>query len=152
MGKLECAKIPKAERQELERELLETLTKFGLTAQGKEFVHDLLMDSEVVMLARRLRIARRLLQGHSYRRIARDLRVGIDTIEKIHEWLDAKCEDYRRVLPPLLKKGPKKLHKIRVPIEPFSFRELRKRYPAHMLLFNLLLGDPRSAWAEEDGE
>lgn len=152
MTKVESAKLPRQERKELETELLEVLVKFHLSEGGKQLVRDLLTESEVVMIARRLRIARQLLQGRSYRWIAKNLRVGLDTIEKVHRWLDEKFEDYRRVLPPLVKRGDGRLKKRRVFIEPYSFRDIRRRYPAHMLLFNILLGDPRYEWVEEDEE
>ena len=153
MTKVESARIPRGQRKELEEEFLDVLMKFKLTEEGKHFMKDLLTESEVVMLARRLRIARQLLQGRSYRLIAKNLHVGLDTIEKVHHWLDAKFEDYRRMLPPLVKKGEIRLKKQRVFIEPRSFRDLRRRYPAHMLFFNILFGDPRHAWVEvEDKE
>jgi uncharacterized protein YerC len=152
MTKVESARIPKEQKRELEEELLGVLLKFHLSQDGVRFMRTLLTESEVVMLARRLRIARQLLQGRSYRWIAKNLRVGLDTIEKVHHWLDEKFEDYRSVLPPLVKRGPVRLKKRKVFIEPHSFRDLRRRYPAHMLFLNILLGDPRYEWVEEDDD
>lgn len=94
-----------------------------------QFLSDLFTESEFVMFARRLQIAKRLLAGFSYLRIRRDLRVGLDTIQVVHEWLENKFEDYRRVIPPLFKSPQAQWE-----------RALRRAYSAHYLLLKLLLG------------
>lgn len=150
MAKVEHRRFNKAQRQALREEFLSILHALKAGNDVLAFLGDFFTESEFIMFARRVSVAQRLLAGHSYHHIKQDLHVGLDTVQVVHEWLDGKFEDYRSVLPTLKNKGPRRVHKHRVPIEPYSFRGLRRRYPMHFLLFNVLLGDPRFVWVEED--
>lgn len=107
---------------------------------------DLLSESERIMIVRRLRIARRLLLGHSYLVIRRSLGVGLHTIQDVHRWLNRRFRDYRKILRPVLERAAERGAKERrigtIPLDPLSFRAIRKKYPTQSLLFTMLLGDP----------
>ena len=104
----------------------------------KRFLRDLLTESERIMMGRRIIVAQRLLEDKSYLEIKQELGVGMDTIIRVHRWLEDDVDGYE--------KGVKKLGKIfesrqekidKAYLDPFSFEGLRKRYPLHFFLFNL---------------
>ncbi|MEK7590818.1 MAG: Trp family transcriptional regulator, partial [Patescibacteria group bacterium] len=119
-------------------EFEKVLRECGISPEGKDFLFGLLTQSEIIMLGRRVQIARRLLQGHSSKKIERELKVGQTTVQAVHQWLQKKIPGYRRALPAV----PQPRKKGFVPADPYTFRGLRKRYPLQYLLLNLLLGDP----------
>lgn len=139
MGKVQHRQLTKSEWEALRRTLVTAFRRSGVKREGEELLFDLLTKSEVIMLARRLLIAQHLLKGESFEEIARELHVGLPTVQSIDHWLEAKLPFYRRILRFEEDAGKKK----RFPADPHSFRGLRARYPAHFALFNLLLGDPR---------
>jgi uncharacterized protein YerC len=145
MGKVDYRTLTKSQREENRAILLKTFAGFGLTRDGQEFLEDLLTESEITMLARRLLIAKKLLAGEEIGSIARDLHVGSLTVRSIDTWLEQKFDAYRTVLPPLLQKEkPRegKTRRHRIPLDPYSFRGMRKRYPSNFALLNCLLGEP----------
>lgn len=131
MGKIDHRTLTKDGYQKIEKELSAMLKEFGMRADGISFMLQLLTKSEVVMAGRRIQIAHRLLTGQSFPRIAKDLTVGVSTIRNVHNWLEERIGQYRLALPPILEDKP---------ISGFSM--LRKTYPAHFMLINMLLGDP----------
>lgn len=126
--------------QNIKKELKEALYKCGVTNKGMEFLLGLLTESEIIMLGRRLQIARLLLSKKSISEIQNELHVGQTTIEGVEAWLQKKLPGYRRDLYVAKKRRKTKDY---VPVDPLSFRALRQRYPMEFLLINLLLGDPR---------
>lgn len=111
--------------------------KFGMENDGIEFFKQLLTESEVVMLGRRMQIARLLLRGFSFPKIARELKVGTSTIRGVHRWLRKRWPEYRLLLASL----PTKYTEM-PPYEGVFLGELRRKYPGKMVLLDLLLGDP----------
>ena len=104
----------------------------------KNFLSDLLTESERIMLGRRIIIAQKLLKEESYEQIARDLGVGTDTINRVHRWLADEANGYEQVVKKLEKELDARQEKINSKyIDPFSFKGLRKRYPLHFFLLNL---------------
>ncbi|HEY9713919.1 MAG TPA: Trp family transcriptional regulator [Candidatus Peribacteraceae bacterium] len=134
MAKIDHRTLGKERHQSMDKELAGALKLFGMKEEGVSFFRQLLTESERVMVVRRLQIARRLLLGHSFPRIAHDLGVGVSTIRGVHGWLNEQMKDYRAALNPLLqdfdegRDSPAKL-----------FGKLRKKYPAHFLLISILL-------------
>ena len=63
------------------------------------FLSELLTPGEVLMLGRRIRIARALLAGQSFEEIAQGQRVSFSTIQAVHGALERGLRGYRRVLP-----------------------------------------------------
>jgi len=83
-GKLDYRKISPKQRKALQKELLLTLTKLGMSKDAATFLNDLLTRSEIIMLARRIQIAKRLLLNHSFEEIKRDIHVGLATIRLVN--------------------------------------------------------------------
>lgn len=109
----------------------------------KHFFKDLLSESEAIMLARRIEIAKRLLEGESYDNIAKDLKVGKDTIGRVQGWLSSGFGGYEKAVGGFNKELKKRFKNLKIDdgIEPFSFRWLKQKYPFHFLLFNLIDSD-----------
>lgn len=66
--------------------------------EAKTFFKDLLPLKETAMLARRLQIARMLIEEYTYDEIKTSLKIGSSTISKIQNWLEAGGTGYRNVI------------------------------------------------------
>lgn len=62
------------------------------------FLQDLLTKSEMQMLSKRLRIAKLLLKGKTYRSIEIEIKVSHGTVAKIAEWLAQKGDGFRKII------------------------------------------------------
>ena len=139
MGKVQHRQLTKKEWDALRSELLAALRRMGIKRQGEELLFDLLTKSEVIMLARRIFVAKALLKGEALDAIARRLHLGFATIQQVDRSLEQRLPSYRQVLGADTREKPTGS---KIPLDPHSFRGLRARYPAHYAFFNLLLGDP----------
>ncbi len=106
----------------------------------KKFLRDLLTESERIMIGRRILIAQKLLRDVSYDEIIRELKVGKDTIMRVHRWLSNEPSGYEETIRKLEKVLS---NRVKIPTEdgrkldPFSFQGMKRRYPMHFALFNL---------------
>lgn len=109
----------------------------------KHFFKDLLSESEAVMLARRIEIAKRLIGGESYEKIAIDLKVGMDTISRVQQWLTSGFGGYEKAVRGFAKELDRRLNRKAKMDDavPYSYEWIKRKYPLHFLLFNLLSGD-----------
>lgn len=109
----------------------------------KKFFKDLLSQSEAVMLARRIEIAKRLLEGEPYDGIIRNLKVGKDTVSKVQRWLTSGFGGYEKAISGFQKELNRRFSKSSKSGEsaPYSFNWMKQKYPLHFLLFNLISGD-----------
>ena len=103
----------------------------------KNFFKDLLTTSEMVMISRRIQIAKLLIKSWTYRRIKEKLGVGIATIVQVDKWLNEGFGGYRQALKKINAGNIDKLEKI--PPAPFSLDHIRRKYPSHFALLNLLM-------------
>ena len=126
-----------SDRQRIET--LDTLYTAAGTVRGRNamklFLRDLLTESERIMLGRRIIIARKLIAGESHRDIESQMRVGRDTIGRIQKWLWDQLPGYEQAVAELEKEFEKRIFKKQY-AESALFR-LKKKYPAHFLLFPL---------------
>ena len=106
----------------------------------KNFFKDLLSESEAVMLARRIQIAQYLLMDKGYDEIAEILKTGHSTIAGVHRWLISGFGGYENAIKSFETAVNKRFKKKKGEKEymPNSFGWLKKKYPMHFLLFNLL--------------
>jgi len=81
MGKFDYRDLSAAKRRSLLDQLAEVIVAFRKKEEVRQFLERLLTPSEVVMLARRWRIAELLVGGRTYDQIQRKLGVGISTIQ-----------------------------------------------------------------------
>ena len=103
----------------------------------KQFLRDLLTESERLMIGRRIVIAQKLLQDHSYNQIMKEMKVGPDTIMRVHRWLEDENDGYEKVIKNLEKVLEARQSKRKEFYDPYSFKGLKQKYPLHFLLFNL---------------
>lgn len=136
MPKLALDTMRDSDERALRKIFQTTLRKLEKEKNLKEFFEVALMPSEIVMLARRIQIAKLLMEGFSIIAIKKKLRVGQRTVENVHRWLSS-YRQYRTELPKALGYG----RKGKIPPTPYSFTWLRKKYPLHFLLINLLFDD-----------
>lgn len=141
MPRVQPKTISKSEKYELLNELWSLVALLKTREEIKNFFRDLLSETEEVMLARRIRIARFLLEGKSYENIRESMHTSYVTIAGVHRWLQRGSEGYKNMLPQLEKELEKQRNqqaKTREQRQPFTFAWLKKRYPLHFLLLNLL--------------
>mgnify|MGYP001567121549 FL=1 len=103
------------------------------------FFKDLLTLSEVVMISRRLQIAKMLLVGLEYGEIKEKLRVGLGTIYQVEKWLKRGFGGYQPIIERHNKTAKFKIRGMKIGEHntPYTFSWLKKKYPVHFLLFNL---------------
>ena len=107
----------------------------------KNFFKDLVSETEAIMLARRIQIAQYLLLGKGYSEIAEELRTSHITIAKVNRWLISGFGGYETAVKSLeaeIKKRLGKKYSEESGSIPYSFGWVKKKYPLHFLLFNLL--------------
>lgn len=121
-------KISKNQQEELFIKLAKCLVELKNPVEAAQFIKDLLSETEVLMLARRLQIAELLLDGLKYDEIKERLKVGPGTIAKVQTWLNLYGEGYRTVISRLSRKGGKDvMHEQTTQ----SFNRLKKQYPMY---------------------
>lgn len=106
----------------------------------KRFFKDLLSEGEAIMLARRIEIAKRLLEGESYAQISSEMRVGADTIAKVQNWLISGFGGYEKAVKGFKKELDNRFNKASnaKKNKPYSFDWIKQKYPLQFLLFNLI--------------
>lgn len=129
-------KIEKLSDKEVMR-TLDALYTAASAVHGREavklFLRDLLTKSERIMLGRRIIIARKLINGESYREITKSLGVGQDTIIRVQKWLQDQMPGYEQAIAGLEKEFNRRQEK-RLYAQSALYR-LKKKYPLHFLLF-----------------
>jgi uncharacterized protein YerC len=133
--KVRAKQLP--EKQKIET--LDTLYTAAGTVRGRSamklFLRDLLTESERIMLGRRIMIARKLIAGEPHRDIEAELGVGRDTIGRVQRWLWDQLPGYEQAVAELEKEFEKRNFKKQFATN--ALFRLKKKYPAHFLLFPL---------------
>jgi uncharacterized protein YerC len=137
--KLKPRRIVKKEKVRYLDALYTAISTLSSRGEVKEFLRQLLTESERIMIGRRIIIAQKLLAGESYSQIMDELHVGVDTIMRVHRWLGEAGTAYEKTILKLEKAYNKRFKKNgdKGGAEWGSFAWLKKRYPLHFLLFNL---------------
>ncbi len=129
------------ERMKLLDELWTMIALLETRQEVKNFFKDLLSETEAIMLARRIHIAKLLLQGWTYEDISAELKTSYVTIGSVHRWLQGGFGGYTKLLPRLekeIKRREKLREKKQEAHAPFTFEWIKRKYPLHFLLFNLV--------------
>src|SRR3989344_201407 len=118
-------------------DVLDTLYTAAGAVRGRSsmklFLRDLLTESERIMLVRRIIIARLLIAGESQRNIEAQLKVGRDTIGRVQHWLEDQLPGFETAVAELEKELTGR--EFRRNYAQSALFRLKKRYPAHFLLF-----------------
>ncbi|GIW67618.1 MAG: hypothetical protein KatS3mg096_486 [Candidatus Parcubacteria bacterium] len=89
--------ISDQEKAELLEEFCEAISVLKNRQEIMHFITDLLTKQEVIMLAKRIKIAKLLLKGLSYREIEKVVKVSHGTIAKVAVWLYESGEGFRLI-------------------------------------------------------
>ena len=111
------SRISNKEKEELLEEFCQAISVLKSPKEIMNFITDLLTKQEMIMLAKRLKIAKLLIEGKDYRSIESLLKVSHSTIAKVNQWLLESGEGFRLVAERTKKEKPK----------PESFWELAMR-------------------------
>lgn len=136
-GKLSPGQLSEKELKKWRAAFLANLKHWEREGELLGFLELLLTESEIIMCARRIEIAKLLLSGLSYAKIEERLGVGQKTVESVDRWL-SQYREYRKVFPKALdarRRGDPNY------LRASSFKALRHRFPLHFLIFNLILDD-----------
>lgn len=111
MARLNAGRLSQKERVVLRHELVNAVRTLRKTDVAR-FLEDLLTPSEILMLGRRIRIAKALLAGETYEEIAYRQKASYSTIQLVDRAIQRGIEGYRRVvarLPQRTKRQPTRL-------------------------------------------
>lgn len=110
-------RLSKEEILDLTFDLINAFRLVKMPISTALFLQDLLTASEIKHLAKRLRIAKLLLDGQTHRNIAKKLHCSLATVTKVGFWLNQGGDGFREVISKLPRryKMPKSLP--RRPIE-----------------------------------
>lgn len=122
-------KLSKPERESIVLELIEAFVNCKTIEEAAMFTQDLLTESELSFISRRLRIAKLLLQDKTYKDIQDSLYVSQTTIAKIGFWLNHRGEGFRNII----KKLPNKPLRDYDPLNRSPWTSLKRQYPAYFL-------------------
>ena len=114
------------------KNICEKLASLKTAEEVSDFLNRLLTKNEIDRVARRLGVARRLMDKISYVKISTDLLVGSDTISRVSRWIKEGIYNVsrsRKTRPYSVEDGSR---------EPLSSRWVRKRYPWHFVLSEIL--------------
>lgn len=143
MAKVDYRMLLPSDRETLRKEFFQVMESLDVGKELQEMVVDMFKTSEIIMFTRRVRIARLLVTGLPFTQIAKILRVGLDTIESIDEFLEGKLPNYRTIIPSILKhhhhdllSGAGVCKECRATLE--------RHYPHHSLVLRLALEYPIS--------
>lgn len=127
MGKYEAARrLSKKQIDDLFIDFARALACIRSPVEAANLIKDLLTEQEVVILGRRLQIARFLYYGNTYGQIHRMMRVGNSTIAKVHAWMDLYGEGLKLVI----KRTKKHSHESK-DLDALSWSRHKKKYPMY---------------------
>jgi uncharacterized protein YerC len=145
MSKIEPRKLSKQKIFQFEKELRGALLHPKKKEDSVSLIMEVLTPSERIMAARRIQVAKRLLNGESYISIKRKMKVGFPMIHNVDTWLESNFDEYKNIIPPLLEEAKEKSSvkgNRKKPLgDPYTFTGLRRRYPDKFALINMLLDD-----------
>jgi uncharacterized protein YerC len=119
------------------------LEAFDLARNNRqtEMILSLLTTKERITIGRRLLVAQKILEGKTRFEINNEIQISPNTFAQINRWLETELTDYTSAhTKPLQSK-----RNVSKYIKPFSYDHMKKRYPAHFLLFSLI----EKLWSKE---
>ena len=96
MAKVKTHLIDPKEKYRIIGEFYEAVSGLKNKKEVIDFFIGLLTPSEALMMARRIQIAKLILEDKSYDEIKKESRVGTDTINKTDKWLNNSGEEYNK--------------------------------------------------------
>lgn len=125
------SRIPKLTKQEQEQLLISfcrALAALNTPEEAAQFLKDLLSRQEAEMLAKRIEIARLLIDGKTYENIRNMLKVSQGTVARVNQWLATSGEGYRLVAKRVKKEKTDQQKYIEELEKPVSWRQIKRKY------------------------
>lgn len=119
-------KLSKVEMQKLLISLCQAVSLIKDPKEAAQILTDLLTPSEIEMVAKRLEIAKLLIQGKTYDQIRIRINAGYSTIGRINTWLNLSGEGFKIAV--------SRIKEVKEPtigdnLNPFSWHNVIRRYP-----------------------
>jgi len=124
------SKLSEEEQRNLLIQLCRVISKLNSPIEAAKFLKDLLSAQEAEMLAKRLKVAERLIAGDTYTKIAFDYKIGTSTISRIHEWLKISGDGFRLGLAKI-EKEEKTGEKFNESVNASSWKNIKRKYPLY---------------------
>jgi len=121
------SRISNKEKEELLKEFCEALSVLKTPQEIMDFIIDLLTKQEITMLARRIKIAKLLINGKNYRDIESSLKAGHSTVARVSQWLSEGGEGFRIITERTKREKPKPPTSWNLAMG--DWRKFRRRYP-----------------------
>lgn len=137
-GKVKYHQLTNLEKKKYLGDFYSMIALLKTRDEAKNFFKDLLTLSEVVMISRRIQIAKRLLEGITQDEIRKELKVGFTTINQVERWLNNGFGGYKETIRKYQEKYKTKTEQKKFGETPFSHDWVKKKYPLHYLLSNLI--------------
>lgn len=103
------------------------LTLFTDKQEVKTFLGELLTHTEIKMFAKRLQIAKMLLEGYDYLTIGDFVKVTDQTVAKMNNLLHAESAGTRKAVEQLHQLEEEQERKLKA-LDPLSYENLKRRY------------------------
>ena len=132
MAKVKTNAVNQNEKYKIIGEFYDIVAGLKTKNEIIKFFVGIFTPSEGLMMARRIQIAKLLLEGHNYEVIRKRLKVGFHTITQTHNWLN-KDEKYRQWIEKCFKNKKKW-----IPFKNYNTGPLDK-YPSHKMTKDLFL-------------
>jgi TrpR-related protein YerC/YecD len=121
------SKISNKEMEELLKEFCEVISVLKTPKEIMNFITDLLTREEIIMLAKRIKVAKLLLDGKNYREIESSLKVGHSTVARVSQWLAEGGEGFKMITERTKKEKPKPPSSWDYAIQ--DWKKFQRRYP-----------------------
>ena len=132
MAKVKVYSIPKKERYQLIGEFFDIVAQLKTKQEIIDFFIGVLTPSESLMMARRIQVAKLLVEDESYAKVKEKMKVSPKTIQNVYHWLNERDEAYKKLILKYLKTSKKKKKRVT-----YYESELDK-YPQHRLMKKIL--------------
>ena len=136
-GKVRYNELSENDKKKFLGDFYSMITLLEGRDEVKKFFKDLLTLSEVVMISRRIQVARMLLEEKSYDYIKKELKVGSSTISQVEKWLHNGFGGYKKAIENYNKKNKNREDFDPEEMTPYSPAWVRKKYPLYYLLDNV---------------
>ena len=129
MSKIRFHDIDQNEKYKIIGELFELISRLKNKKEVVDFFIGLLTQSESLMMARRIQIAKQILEEKTYEEIRSNLKVGFSTIQKTEQWINGGWDDYKKWITGII---------VKTNLERDNFKNLLDKYPNHRIWKKLL--------------
>lgn len=130
MPKVRVYDVSREDRYQIVGEFLLAVSKLKTKRDTVGFLVGLLTSSELLMVARRIQIAKSLLKKKSYPEIRKELGVSFQTIAKTEQWLLEGDKDHVKQVRRILLEECERVDKEKKNFV-IEYRDILDRYPAH---------------------